>query len=200
MKFKNFLSLCLGLLAGHATAAVKTGAPAPDFTLETSSGSKASLSDYKGKTVVLEWFNHGCPFVKKHYDGKDMQSLQADYVGKGVVWLTINSTNPKHQNFLTREAALKQQEELGMKSTALLADPDGKVGKLYGAKTTPHMYVIDPSGKLVYQGAIDDNSAMKADPKKAKNYVQAALDEVLAGKAVTKSQTKSYGCGVKYAE
>ena len=187
------------VLVAGVRAEVTTGAAAPDFTLTDTSGASHKLSDFKGKTVVLEWVNHGCPFVVKHYSKGNMQGLQADYTGKGVVWLSICSSAEGKQGYNTAEGWQKLNAEKGGKATAILLDPEGTVGKLYGAKTTPHMYVINAEGTLVYQGAIDDKPSTDSDDiPGAKNYVKAALDEVLAGKPVTTGQTKPYGCGVKY--
>lgn len=187
------------VMTQFARAEVATGAAAPDFTLTDTSGTSHKLSDFKGKTVVLEWVNHGCPFVVKHYSKGNMQGLQADYTGKGVVWLSICSSAEGKQGHYTAEGWQKLNAEKGGKATAILLDAEGTVGKLYGAKTTPHMYVINADGTLVYQGAIDDKASTEADDiPGAKNYVAAALDEVLAGKAVTVGQTKPYGCSVKY--
>lgn len=189
-----------GLFMTPTFAAVKVGAPAPDFSLQSVDGKKVNLSDYKGKIVVLEWFNPDCPFVQKHYKSNHMQELQSTYTSKGVVWLTINSTNPNHENFRDPAKALDEFKSLGMKSTSLLADPTGNVGKEFGAKSTPHMYIIDQQGNLAYVGAIDDTPSPNSDPAKAKNYVQQALDELLSGKPVSISQTKQYGCGIKYSK
>jgi peroxiredoxin len=196
----KYLATLLLVIVSTSFAEVKNGDVAPDFSLTTVDGKKVSLSDYKGKVVVLEWFNLGCPFVQKHYDGNAMQGLQSESTGKGVVWLSINSTNPNHKDYLTPVKAAEQVKQKGINATAMLQDTDGKVGRLYGAKSTPHMFVINTDGKLVYQGAIDDNPSPKADPKASKNYVRAALEEILAGKAVSQAQTKQYGCGVKYAD
>lgn len=179
-------------------AEVKTGEEAPDFTLKSIEGKDVSLSDYKGKIVVLEWFNSECPFVKKHYKNGDMQALQSKYAAKGVVWLTINSTNPEHANFFTDEQTKDLVKKQKIRSTTMLPDPDGDVGKDYGAKSTPHMFIVDAKGNVVYQGAIDDRPAADSNPKKATNYVRKALDELLAGKPVSTAETKQYGCGVKY--
>ncbi|HEX8281531.1 MAG TPA: redoxin domain-containing protein, partial [Chthoniobacterales bacterium] len=155
---------------------VKVGAEAPNFTLKDSSGKTHSLSDYKGKFVVLEWFNEGCPFVKKHYSSGNMQKLQKEYTGKDVVWLSINSSAEGEQGHVTPESAPKTIADWKMDSTKLLLDGDGKVGKMYGAKTTPHMFVIDKAGKLVYQGAIDSKPTPNtADLEGAENYVRVAL-------------------------
>ena len=182
-----------------ANAEVSIGQPAPDFTLTDCSGKKVSLSDYKGKVVVLEWVNHGCPFVAKHYGSGNMQKLQADATAKGVVWLSICSSAPGKQGHMTGGDASKKCAETQSAATAYLLDESGKVGKIYNAKVTPEMVVIDANGVLVYQGAIDDKkSTNPGDIAGAKNYVAAALDEVLAGKPVTTPKTDAYGCSVKY--
>lgn len=182
-------------------SAATVGEKAPDFKLTAADGAEASLSSYLGKTVVLEWHNKGCPFVKKHYGSGNMQALQKDYTAKDVVWLTINSSAEGKQGYETAEEALKTAQEDGAAATHVLLDPKGEVGKLYDAKVTPHMFVIDKEGKLVYAGAIDDNDSADAETvKTAKNYVRAALDSVLDGKPVEVSSTKAYGCGVKYAD
>lgn len=190
--------LCLPLLISVAVAAVKTGDEAPNFTLTSIGGKKVSLSDFKGKTVVLEWFNDGCPFVQKQYKKGNMQALQAESVERGVVWLTINSTHKEHQDYKTAVQMQKLVEVLGIRSTAVLDDSPGTVGQLYGAKTTPHMFVIDEEGKLIYQGAIDDNPDVFGNPSEDKNYVRLALDEHLKHQPLTIAETKPYGCSVKY--
>jgi peroxiredoxin len=183
-----------------ANAEVSIGQAAPDFTLTDCSGKKVSLSDYKGKVVVLEWINHGCPFVAKHYGSGNMQKLQADATAKGVVWLSICSSAPGKQGYATPTDALKKCTETQSAATAFLLDESGEVGKTYNAKVTPEMYVIDANGVLVYHGAIDDKkSTNPGDIAGAKNYVAAALDEVLAGKPVSTPKTDAYGCSVKYA-
>jgi len=182
-----------------ANAEVSIGQPAPDFTLTDCSGKKVSLSDYKGKVVVLEWVNHGCSFVVKHYGAGNMQKLQADATAKGVVWLSICSSAPSKQGHMTGGDASKACAEKKTASTAYLLDESGEVGKKYGAKRTPEMYVIDANGVLVYHGAIDDKkSTNPGDIAGSKNYVAAALDEVLAGKPVSTPKTEAYGCSVKY--
>jgi len=182
----------------QATEAV-IGKPASDFTATDSNGKSHSLSDYKGKVVVLEWLNHGCPYVKKHYDSGNMQKLQKTYTEKGVVWLSIISSAPGRQGYSTPEEANETIKQKQAFPTALLLDPDGIVGKLYDAKTTPHMYIIDSEGILVYNGAIDDIRSTNAnDIANAKNYVQLALDELLAGKEITVKTSRPYGCSVKY--
>lgn len=187
------------LCAPSVRAAVNTGETAPDFTLTDTNGQSHSLSDFKGKFVVLEWLNHDCPFVKKHYDSGNMQGLQKEYVAKDVIWLSINSSAAGKEGNYSPEESNELTKEKDAASTAVLLDPDGQVGKLYGAKTTPHMFVVSPQGLLIYQGAIDDRpSADPADIPTSVNYVKAALDEALSGKAVSVSTTKSYGCSVKY--
>lgn len=182
-----------------AFANVKVGAKAPDFTLVDSNGKSVQLSSYAGKTVVLEWFNKGCPYVKKHYESKNMQALQKAYTDKGIVWLTVISSAPKKQGHETPEEANKTRAEWAIASTATLLDTKGEVGRAYGAKTTPHMYIVDPKGMLAYNGAIDSiSSSDAADIPKSVNYVSGALDLVAAGKPVTTASTKPYGCSVKY--
>ncbi len=187
------------VLAGVAQAGVASGQPAPEFSLVDISGKAQKLSDYRGKYVVLEWFNSECPFVQKHYESGNMQALQARYTQKGVVWLGINSTSPNHSNY--RDAARSQAILKQWKSvpTAFVLDPDGKVGLQYGARTTPHMYVIDPKGMLAYVGGIDDKpSISQRDIPTARNLVAAALDDALSGKPVSTPSAPPYGCSVKY--
>jgi peroxiredoxin len=175
------------------------GSAAPDFSLTDAKGKTHSLSEYKGKYVVLEWFNPECPFVKKHYGSGNMQKLQGEYTSKGVVWLTIDSSAPGTEGNLTPEQAAKKMGEWKTRQTALLLDPEGKAGRAYGAKNTPDMIVINPEGKIVYEGAIDSKASPNpADIPSSTNYVKVALDESLAGKPVTTSSTKPYGCSVKY--
>ena len=170
---------------------VSVGATAPAFTLADSAGNDVSLSDFEGKIVVLEWLNPDCPFVQRHYEAGTMKNLATKYGGDGVVWLTINSTN-----YMDAAANAKFKAENKLPYT-ILVDQSGDVGHLYGAKTTPHMYIIDGAGTLVYIGAIDDDPrGNKGEP--AVNYVAVALDEVLAGNAVSTAETKPYGCSVKY--
>ncbi|UCC40481.1 MAG: thioredoxin family protein [Candidatus Aminicenantes bacterium] len=182
----------------QATEAV-VGKPASNFTATDSNGKSHSLSDYKGKVVVLEWLNHGCPYVKKHYNSGNMQKLQKTYTEKGIIWFSIISSAPGKQGYSTPEEANEVIKQKQASPTALLLDPDGIVGKLYGAKTTPHMYIIDSDGVLVYNGGIDDiRSSSVDDIAKAKNYVTLALDELLAGKEVSIKTSRPYGCSVKY--
>lgn len=192
----KFLALMLISLSAFA---VDSGKPAPDFTLEGISGKKISLSSLKGKTVVLEWLNHGCPFVKKHYGAQNMQALQRKYTKEGVVWLSVISSAEGKQGYVTPGEGLAQKTEVQSVATDVLIDSKGTVGMAYGAKTTPHMYVINKEGILVYQGAIDDKpDTDPASVKGARNYVSEALDATLAGKPVKVALTKAYGCAVKY--
>ena len=185
--------------AGESRAEVETGKPAPDFSFTDIEGASGKLSDFKGKVVVLEWFNHGCPFVRKHYDSNKMQSLQRKYTEKDVVWIAINSTGDGYQDYRNAEESIRDVDSNGTSATYVVLDPEGKIGTLYGAKTTPHMFIINKDGTIVYQGAADDiKSTDIADIEKANNYIDAALTEVLAGEPVTVPETKSYGCSVKY--
>src|SRR5438105_4691555 len=175
------------------------GSAAPDFSLPDAKDQPHSLSQYKGKYVVLEWFNPECPFVKKHYGSGNMQKLQAEFTGKGIVWLTVDSNAPGLEGYLTAEQANTKMAEWKTKQTALVLDPDGKAGRSYGAKNTPHMFVINPEGKIVYEGAIDSKATPNpADISSSTNYVKVALEESLAGKTVSNANTKPYGCSVKY--
>lgn len=183
----------------NLNASVETGASAPDFTLKDTSGTEHSLSDFKGKYVVLEWTNHGCPFVVKYYKEGHMQALQEKMTGKGVVWLVINSGAPGKQGHVSPEEGKQLIADKDIKATAMLLDSDGTVGKAYDARVTPHMYLIDPEGKLVYQGAIDSIASTNvSDIEKATNYVKAAYMADKKGEPVENPTTKPYGCGVKY--
>lgn len=182
-----------------AQAAPEIGKPAPDFTLTDTNGNEHSLADFQGKVVVLEWLNYGCPFVVKHYAEGNMQGLQEKYTGKDVVWLSINSTNPDHKDYKDPDASNAATDKHGAKPTAVLLDEDGTVGQMYGAKTTPHMYVIDAEGNLAYMGAIDSvKSTDPADIPDATNYVAKALDSLMADEEVDPAVTEPYGCSVKY--
>ncbi len=175
------------------------GSPAPAFTLTDSNGAQHNLADYRGKFVVLEWINHDCPYVRKHYGAGNMQNLQTSYAARGVIWLSINSSAPGKQGHFTPAEINRLQREKNAAPAAYLIDAAGTVGRAYGAQTTPHMFIINPEGAVIYQGAIDSNSS--SDPAAipgAENYVRRALDEALAGKAVSNSSTRSYGCSVKY--
>jgi hypothetical protein len=189
----------LVVLAWPAHADAVVGQPAPGFTLPDSAGKTRSLAEFKGKVVVLEWVNPECPFVKKHYASGNMQKLQKTYAAKGVVWLTVNSSAPGKQGHLTPATAGAFVKEQGAAPTAILLDPQGQAGRAYGAKTTPHMYVIDKQGQLVYAGAIDDKPSTDPDDiPGARSYVTEGLDAVLAGKPVGTATTTPYGCSVKY--
>ncbi|GAB4168016.1 MAG: thioredoxin family protein [Terrimicrobiaceae bacterium] len=199
---KKILTLAM-MAAGMAVASAQPviGQPAPEFTLKDTSGKEHSLSDFKGKVVVLEWVNHGCPFVKKHYASKNMQKLQKAATEQGAVWLSICSSAPGKQGHMAAAEAAAMTADVGSSATAYLLDEDGKVGKAYNARTTPEMFVVDQQGVLQYMGAIDDKpSADAADIDGAVNYVEKALEEVFAGKPVTTATTKPYGCSVKYAQ
>lgn len=191
-------AICTGTL--QAAEAPRVGAPAPGFSLPDSNGKTHSLGEFKGKYVVLEWFNPGCPFVQKHYESQNMQQLQKQFTSKDVVWLTIDSAAQGKEGYLTPAQANKQMADWKMRSTALLLDSEGTVGHEYAATNTPHMYVIDPNGKLIYSGAIDNKPTPDPDDiKGATNYVQAALSEAMAGKPVTTPNSRAYGCSIKYA-
>jgi peroxiredoxin len=194
------IALALTLAASPALAADATiGEAAPAFTLTDTAGVTHNLSDFAGKTVVLEWTNHDCPFVKKHYNGENMQRQQADATGDGVVWLVVNSSAPGKQGHVSAAQADQIQADWKAQQTAYLFDTDGTVGTAYGAKTTPHMYIIDPDGVLRYNGAIDSiPSANVADIEKAEQYVEIALAELAEGKPVSRPLTQPYGCSVKY--
>ena len=186
------------LIAAAPRGTVEIGKAAPAFTAKTSSGKSVSLSDYKGKYVVLEWYNPDCPFVRRHYGMKTMQSLQQKYGKKGVVWLSICSSARGQQGNMTGAAHNARLKQNGAMPKALLIDESGAIGRQYGAQTTPHMYVINPQGKLIYNGGID-NQPRGGNPRAATNYVAQALDEAMAGKRVSQPTSQPYGCNVKYA-
>ena len=191
----------VALAAMPAAAEQTTGQPAGNFRLMDADGKAVTLSQFKGRPVVLEWNNPGCPFVQKHYDSGNMQAAQAKAKAMGAAWLTINSGAPGKQGHMTGAEAKAFLAAQKAQPTAYLLDPQGRVGKGYGAKTTPHMYLIDASGKLVYQGGIDDKpTANKADIPGARNHMLAALGEVKAGKKVSVPEARPYGCSVKYAD
>ena len=201
MKTKLTLAIIASLVTTtlYAFDPPPVGSAAPDFSLTDAKGKAHSLSQYKGKYVVLEWFNPECPFVKKHYGSGNMQKLQEEYTSKGITWLTIDSSAPGSEGSLSADAASKVMTGWKTRQTALLLDPDGKAGRAYGAKNTPNMVVINPEGKIVYEGAIDSKATPNpADIPSSTNYVKVALDESLEGKPVTTSTTKPYGCSVKY--
>jgi peroxiredoxin len=200
MKFLSLSALMLAAAPAFAAPAV-VGQAAPNFSVTDASGKAVSLADFKGKTVVLEWVNPGCPYVRKHYDSANMQATQKGATGTGVVWLAVNSTATDHDDY--KKPAEMTAWMTGQKAAAThtLMDSDGKVGKAYGARTTPHMYVVDAKGALVYAGGIDDKpSSNPADVKTAKNYVNAALADMGAGKPIAQAVTRPYGCSVKYSD
>ncbi len=199
-------ALTTGVAAGVLTrpraswAAAKVGEPAPAFTATATAGSPVSLADYRGKLVILEWTNHECPYVRKHYETGNMQALQKEATGQGVVWLTIISSAPGSQGYVTPAEADELTATRKAVPTAVLLDPKGGVGHLYGATNTPHMYLVDKAGLLVYAGAIDDKpTTRRADVQGANNYVRAALESVAAGQPVKTPVTRAYGCTVKYS-
>jgi peroxiredoxin len=198
------LSLVFGILAlsaGAAFAGAEVGQSAPDFSLPDTNGQTHQLSQYKGKWVVLEWYQPDCPFVRKHYGSGNMQALQKEYTAKGVVWLSIDSSAPGEEGNYPADKLNQIASSQGAARTALLLDPDGKVGHEYGAKTTPDMYIINPQGKLIYEGAIDSKPTTQvADLKVATNYVKVALDSSMSGTNVSQTVTRPYGCSVKYAQ
>ena len=203
---KRTLTLLILTLVAHVTAlpalanrGADIGEPAPAFTLTDAHGQTHSLSDYSGKFVVLEWLNHDCPFVVKHYRSGNMQQLQQTYTDKGVVWFSVISSAPGEQGHLEPDAAVAITAEKGAHPTAVLLDPEGTVGRAYDARVTPHMYIINPEGLLVYMGAIDDiRSTNVDDVPRARNYVSEALDLLMAGNEVETTVTQPYGCTVKY--
>lgn len=191
----------LAVIAAPAAAAPVVGQAAPDFTLPAANGEAVSLSDFRGKTVVLEWNNPECPFVRKHYGSGNMQRTQATARRDGAVWLTINSSAPGKQGHMSGAQADARLAATGSSPTAYLLDPQGRVGRAYGARTTPHMYIVNASGTLVYAGGIDDKpTANPADIPGARNHVLAALAEIRAGRPVSVSTSRPYGCNVKYAD
>ncbi|MCW0233188.1 MAG: thioredoxin family protein [Ferrovibrio sp.] len=185
----------LGLASG-----VTVGQPAPAFTVKDTNGKTVSLADLKGKTVVLEWSNHDCPFVKKHYSGNNMQALQKKWTAQNVVWLTIVSSPEGEQGYVHPAQANKLTTDRGAAPSAVLLDPKSQIARAYGAQVTPHMYVIDKTGRLAYAGGIDDKPSTRIDDLAgAKNYVDAALSELAQGKQVSTATSRPYGCTVKYA-
>jgi AhpC/TSA family len=198
----RFVPFALGpalLIAAGVAGAVVSGAAAPGFTITDTAGKAVQLADYKGKYVVLEWTNPECPFVRSHYSSGNMQGLQKEWGSRNVAWLSINSTNATHYEFKTPREMKAWMEAQGAAPAATLLDSTSGTGRAYGAKTTPHMFVVDPGGKVIYAGAIDDKrSANPADAKSANNYVRAALSEAMSGKPVTVASTTPYGCSIKY--
>lgn len=187
------------LLLAAAALAVRVGEPAPDFTATDSTGKSHRLANYKGKYVVLEWHNQGCPYTRKHYASGNMQRLQKEWTAKGVVWLTVISSAPGTQGYVTASEENDYLKKMNAAPTAALLDPDGTLGHLYAAKTTPHMYIIDPGGVLIYNGAIDDHpTSEESDIPHSRNYLSLALDEAFSGKKISDPATRPYGCSVKY--
>lgn len=200
MRLLGLTAAALAVATLTTLQAARVGEPAPDFAVKDTKGKEHTLGSFKGKFVVLEWHNQGCPYVKKHYESANMQALQKEWTGKGVVWLTVISSAPGLQGYVTAPDADAYVKAKGAAPTAVLLDPSGTMGRAYDAKTSPHMFVIDPNGRLVYNGAIDDKpTADQADLAGAKSFVAAALTEAMAGKAVTTATTRPYGCSVKYA-
>jgi Redoxin len=182
-----------------AAAAVTTGAPAPAFSVQDATGATRTLAEFAGRTVVLEWTNHGCPYVRKHYDSSNMQSLQQEATGAGIVWLQVISSAPGQQGHLDGPGALARVRTDNAHATATLLDPAGAMGRAYGARNTPQMFIIGGDGRILYQGAIDDRpSARPASLEGANNYVRAALADIAAGRPVQTAETTPYGCSVKY--
>jgi peroxiredoxin len=193
------IALATAVLSAPAFAAATVGQKAPEFTAKDASGKTVSLADFKGKTVVLEWVNPGCPYVRKHYSSGNMQSTQKDAVDKGVVWLAVNSTETRHPDYLAPAALQSWMSEQKAAATHTLMDESGSIGQQYAARTTPHMYIINPQGNLVYAGGIDSIASARAeDVKQATNYIKQSLGETLAGKPISVATTKPYGCSVKY--
>lgn len=185
---------------GEAQATVATGAQAPAFSVRDANGATRTLAEFRGRIVVLEWTNHGCPYVRKHYDSRNMQTLQQEAIASGAVWLQVISSAPGEQGHLDGAGVRARLQTDNAAPTATLLDPSGTMGRAYGAMTTPHMYIINPQGVLVYQGAIDDRpSARPSSLEGATNYVRAALADIAAGRPVQTAQTTAYGCNVKYA-
>ena len=203
MKLLKFLTVfgifALITLTLFADQSARIGENAPDFNLKDSYGKSHKLSDFKGKYIILEWINFDCPFVVKHYKSENMQKLQKEMTGKGIVWLSICSSAEGKQGHFANDEINKRIKDLKAKMTAYLIDEDGTVGKMYAAKVTPHIFIINPQGKLIYQGAIDDiKSTDIADIEKAKNYLKTAIEEATGGKSITSPTTTPYGCSVKY--
>lgn len=187
------------LMALGAQAAATVGQPAPDFALRDTGGNTVRLSDFKGKTVVLEWTNPGCPFVRKHYDSGNMPTTQKEAIDRSIVWLSVNSTEKASSDYLEPARLAHWLHERKAVATAVLMDEEGSVGRAYGARTTPHLYIVNPQGVLVYAGGIDSTpSARPADIPKATNYVNAALADLAAGRPVSAAVTQPYGCSIKY--
>ena len=190
----------LFLMVSTAAFAARVGESAPNFTALDSNGKQHTLSEYHGKFVVLEWHNQGCPYTQKHYTSGNMERLQKEWTQKGVIWLTVISSAPGTQGYVTADAENDYMHRMSAKPTAALLDPSGDLGHLYGAKTTPHMFIINPQGVLIYDGAIDDKpTSDPADIATAHNFVSEALTEAIAGRPVATPTSRPYGCSVKYA-
>jgi peroxiredoxin len=199
MRLAAALVAAVAAISSSAWAAPVPGQPAPSFRGVDVNGKTVALADFRGRTVVLEWNNPNCPFVQKHYTSGNMQALQQKNTAAGIVWLAINSTTESHSDYMAPAKLAGWFGEQKAAPTAIVMDPKGEIGRAYGAKVTPHMYVIDPKGTLVYAGAIDDKrSANPADVKTATNHVAAALGELASGKAVTTAASTAYGCTIKY--
>lgn len=202
MKLRNALlaaGMSLSLAASAHAISVPSGEPAPQWQGTDTKGVVHRLSDYAGQTVILEWTNHECPYVRKHYETQNMQALQADAAAQGIVWLSVISSAPGKQGHVSGEEADRLTESRGAQPAAVILDPSGDIGRAYDAKTTPHMYIITPDQVLAYQGAIDDKpTANHASVETAKNYVRQALAELAANVPVSEPETTPYGCSVKY--
>ena len=196
---RTLLVLSTLSFAAAIQAAPSVGQPAPEIALKDAGGKTVKLSDYRGKYVVLEWTNPGCPYVKKHYDSGNMAATQQDAAAKGAVWLSVNSTEKGHFDYMEPARLAAWQKERKLQATATLMDEDGVAGKAYGARTTPHMYIVDPQGRLVYAGGIDSIPSNNTDDiKQAVNYVKQGLGEAVAGKPISAATTRPYGCSIKY--
>ncbi len=198
---KRFLTFVALLILIASAFAARVGEPAPDFTATDSNGKAHHLADYKGKYVVMEWHSQDCPYVRKHYESGNMQRLQKEWTGKGVVWFTVISSASGTQGYVTAADANEYVKKMNASPTAVLLDPEGSMGHLYAAKTTPHLYIVDPKGVLIYNGAIDDHpTADPLDIPTSRNYVSMALNEAMSGKEVTEAATRPYGCSVKHKD
>ncbi len=196
---RTLLVLAIVCVTSGARAAPSVGQPAPDFALTDTSGRQVRLSDFKGKHVVLEWVNPGCPYVRKHYNSANMQGTQKETTGKGVVWLAINSTETASYDYLAPPQLARWMVEQKAAPTSTLMDEQGLVGKAFGARTTPHMYIVDPQGTLIYAGGIDSiASARTEDVKTAVNYVRQGINQAMAGQPLSNATTRPYGCSIKY--
>ena len=196
---RTLLILSTLSFAAAIQAAPSVGQPAPEIALKDAGGKTVKLSDYRGKYVVLEWTNPGCPYVKKHYNSGNMAATQQDAAAKGAVWLSVNSTEKGHFDYMEPARLAAWQKERKLQAAATLMDEDGVAGKAYGARTTPHMYIVDPQGRLVYAGGIDSIPSNNTDDiKQAVNYVKQGLGEAVAGKPISAATTRPYGCSIKY--